>query len=110
MLPYLRRLLLYIRESYVEYVLTKEDIHELAYKQAHKGGLKRSTFIILGSLFRFAYIVVFAYLTYANFVSLRYSHAFLSLSLAAGECSEVPKMYSYPELRADTYGFWESED
>jgi hypothetical protein len=110
MLPYLRRLLLYIRDSYVEYVLTKEDIHELAYRQAHKGGLKRSTFIILGSLFRFAYIVVFAYLTYANFVSLRYNQAFLSLSSAAGECTPVPKIYSFSELSADTYGSWESED
>ena len=105
----LSRLRNYLVESYVVYVLSKEDIHELAYQQAHKGGLKRSTFILLGSLFRLSYIVVFVYMTYTNYVNLRYNHAFLSLSSHAGECSVVPKDYTFPNLNADTNGYWESE-
>ena len=105
----LSRLWNYVLESYVAYVLTKEDIHELAYQQAHKGGLRRSTFIILGSIFRFAYIVVFVYFTYINFVNLRYNQAFLSLSSHSGECSDVPKIYTFPDLYADIDGHWESE-
>ncbi len=109
MLPFLNRVWNHMRESYVTYVLTKEDIHELTYQQAHRGGLKRTTFIMLGSLFRFGYLVVFLYLTYTNYMNLRYKQAFLSLSTAAGECTEVPKIYTFPALHADTNGFWESE-
>ena len=96
-------------DSYITYVLTKEDIHELTYQQAHKGGLKRSTFIILGSIFRFGYLIVFLYLTYVNYITLRYDQEFLSLSSKSGICTEVPKLYNFPQLQADTNGFWESE-
>ena len=42
-------------------------------------------------------------------MTLRYNQAFLSLSATAGECTEVPKLYTFPNLYADTDGFWESE-
>jgi hypothetical protein len=105
----LKRIWNHAVDSYIAYVLTKEDIHELTYQQAHKGGIKRATFIMLGSLFRLGYLVVFLYLTYVNFISLRYDQAFLSLSSASGLCTEVPKLYNFPHLEADTNGFWESE-
>ena len=105
----LNRVLKHARDSYIAYVLTKEDIHELTYQQAHKGALHRTTFIILGSLFRLSYVVVFVYFTYVNFISLRYNQTFLSLSTTAGECTEVPKLYTFPNLYGDTSGFWESE-
>ncbi len=69
----------------IEYVTCKEDIHELSYRQAEKGGLKRSTFIVVGSIFRLGYLILFLFFSYSNFKALRYDQEFLSLSFDSGK-------------------------
>lgn len=106
----LKRIYAYVEDHYIEYVTCKEDIHELAYRQAAKGGLSRSTFIILGSVFRLGFLVLFLYFTYMNYVAMRYNEEFLSLSANAGDCRSVPKLYFLPALKADYDGHWEGQE
>ena len=106
----LKRIYAYVEDHYIEYVTCKEDIHELAYRQAAKGGLSRSTFIILGSVFRVGFLVLFLYFTYLNYVAMRFNEEFLSLSFNAGDCRNVPKLYIFPALKADYDGHWEGQE
>ena len=106
----LKRAYNYVEDQYIEYVTNKEDIHELSYRQAAKGGLSRSTFIVLGSVFRVGFLVVFFYFTYSNYVAMRYNEEFLSLSTSAGDCHGVPKLYVFPGLKADYDGHWEGQE
>jgi hypothetical protein len=99
-----------VEDHYIEYVTSKEDIHELSYRQAEKGGLSRSTFIILGSIFRFGFLILFMYFTYLNYIAMRYNEEFLSLSVNAGDCRTVPKLYVFPSLAADYDGHWQGEE
>ncbi len=72
------------QKQYVEYVTCKEDMHELTYRQAERGFLKRGTFIFTGSLLRVCYLVIVVYLTYSNYMSLKYTSKFVSLDVTAG--------------------------
>ena len=105
-----QRLLNWLEDTFVGYVTIKEEIHELSYRQAENGGMRRSTFIALGTLFRVGYLVVFGYFVYQNYMALRYDQEFLSLSFDSGDCHYVPKLYVLPELLADYDGHWQGQE
>ena len=106
----LRRLSNWLEDTAVEYATCKEEIHEITYRQAEKGGLTRNAFITLGTIFRIGYLVVFLYFVYENYIALRYEQEFLSLSFDSGDCHEVPKLYVLPSLSADYDGHWEGQE
>lgn len=82
---WLGRFINHYHKQYVEYVTCKEDMHELTYRQAERGFLKRGTFIFTGSMLRMAYLFIVVYLTYSNYVSLKYTSQFVSLDMTAGK-------------------------
>ncbi len=90
----LPRIKKHMKDLFFTFVTMKEDIHELTYRLADSGGVKKSTFIVLGTFFRIAYVVVFFYLSYANYVSLRTKQKFVSLSPNSGNSIHIFPIYS----------------
>ncbi len=80
----LSRFFTHYKKQFIEYVTCKEDMHEMSYRQADRGFLKRSSFITLGTLLRAGYLAVVVWLAYNNYMALKYTSKFVSLDQTAG--------------------------